>query len=336
MIANARRMKTAVGPGRAIVIMAVCALSAGAPAKGMKFGIAGKRADDANFIAVWEGCAKAARQYGDECINIGSPGPANVRKQDDAIVEAVAKGIDGLAVSVTNSERLARSALSKALHKKIPVLTFDSDLDKGRAHLRKGYVGPDNLKIGSDLASLAMRFRPPGGTVCLMSGDPYNPNLNERMAGVRRMLSGQAAFPADRKLQGEGGWREVSRCPFFNFDQPGMAVEQMKTAFASEKADVLVSVGHWPVLDLARYRQSLTELKKTDRDFDKRLIIIGIGKLMPAQQELLQERLVHGYVSIDFEEMGRIAYFHLKRLAQGKAIPLLTHSRHSIYVRTDQ
>lgn len=329
-------MKTVSGPGRAIVIMLFFALAAGVPAKGMKFGIAGKSADDANFIAVWDGCAKAARQYGDECFNIGSPGPANVHKQDGAIADAVTKGIDGLAVSVTNSERLVRSSLGKALAKKIPVLTFDSDLDKSHAYLRKGYVGPDNLKIGSDLARLAMRFRPQGGTVCLMSGDPYNTNLNERMAGVRRMLSGQGAFPGNRKLQGEGGWREVSRCPFFNFDQPAMAIEQMKTAFASEKADVFVSVGHWPVLDVNRYRQSLAELNKTDRDFDKRIIIIGIGKLMPAQQELLQEQLVHGYVSIDFDEMGRVAYFYLKRLAQGKAIPLLTYSRHSIYVRTDQ
>lgn len=325
-------MKVSFGLAMAFAGMLTC--SALAPAKGLRFGIAGKSADDANFLAVWEGCAKAAKQAGDECVNIGLPGPANVHKQDGAIADAVDKGIDGLAVSVTNSEWLARSSLGKAFVKKIPVITFDSDLDQSHAYLRRGYIGPDNLKVGSDLAQLALRFRPVGGTLCLMSGDPYNINLNERIAGVRRMLSGQGTYPANRKLQGEGGWREVSRCPFFNFDQPAMAIEQMKAALVGEKADVFVSVGHWPVLEPDRYRQGLAELKRADRDFDKRAIIIGIGKLMPAQQQLLQERLVYGYVSIEFEEMGRIAYFYLKRLVKGKGIPRLTYTKHSIYVRS--
>lgn len=326
-------MKTRSVMGSVILIVISSGFGAAASAKGLKFGIAGKSVDDAHFISVWAGCAKEAKRHGDVCLNIGFPGPANFHKQDGAISMAIDRGIDGLAVSVTNSERLAQSSLRKAFIKKIPVVTFDSDMGESYAYLRKGYIGPDNVKLGGEMASIAMKLRPQGGSICLMSGDPHDTNLNQRLTGVRNALSGKASFPENKKLQGEGGWFEASRCPFFNLDQPSMAIAQMKTALANEKADVFVSVGSWPVIDLDIYRSNLVDLKKINHEVDKKIIIIGGGgKILPGQIALLHDKLVQGFVSIDFEQMGRVVYSHLRRLAVGKSIPPLTYTKHSIYV----
>ena len=64
----------------------------------------------------------------------------------------------------------------------------------------------------------------------------------------------------------------------------------------------------------------------------EKTIIIGIGTPDADQEALLQDQYVQSYVSIDFEEMGRLSYRYLKRLSEGGNIPKKTYTN-SIVLR---
>ncbi len=301
-------------------------------AEGMTFGIAGKSTSDVNFIAAWQGCAAEARKNGDLCIHIGEGGPANFRVQDRAIREAIENGLEGLAVSVTNSTWLHGHSLQLAASKNIPVITFDSDLDRQHAHLRSAFVGPDNQEFGRELGRLARELNPQGGTVWLMSGGPYNTNLNQRLTGVRQVLIESERLPNEVHTEKANGWKEHLRSPWYNGDDYKRALKQMKVALSASEVDVFISVGAWPLIDPDRYRTALDPEVKEALEQNKRLVIIGTGALQPGQWKLLRDKLVHAYVTLDFTEMGRIAYRNLKALAGGEAVPPATYTKSKTYL----
>jgi ribose transport system substrate-binding protein len=105
--------------------------------------------------------------------------------------------------------------LERAKAANIPVLTWDSDLlDKDKA-LRAAYLGTKNYDIGVNLAKIAQKIKPKGGTVCIQSGGPAAANHNERMQGIRDTLSGKKSKePPGDKLTGQNGWTEptAARC----------------------------------------------------------------------------------------------------------------------------
>jgi ribose transport system substrate-binding protein len=318
-------------PSKLAASLATLCLWAWMPAaQALVFGLAGKSATDPNFVAAWHGCADEARKHGDRCVYIGTQGPAHFRTQDSAILEALDRKLDGLAVSITNSEWLAGSSLQKAADRKVPVVTFDSDLAPGRSYLRRSYVGPDNVAFGRQLGLIAKRLRPQGGQVCFMSADPYSPNLNERILGARQHLEDNPLISKDNKLSGKAGWQETSRCPWYNGDDSLRAGAQTAQALTKQSADLVISVGAWPVVDEAQYRRAMAPLRD-ELASGRKQVIIGIGEVAPAQMALLKEGLVHAYVSIDFTQMGRMAYLQLKRLATGRTVSEVVRTDTRIY-----
>jgi ribose transport system substrate-binding protein len=67
---------------------------------------------------------------------------------------------------------------------------------------------------------------------------------------------------------------------------------------------------------VGRYRRSLSRGEKV-------LIFTGAH---PRQRELFARRLSHVNIGLDFEEMGRLAYRYLARLADGGAVPGVTYT----------
>lgn len=314
-----------------ILTLALCATTT--TAHGFEFGLVGKSAGDANFTAAWRGCDEEARRSGDVCLNLSPRGnSAQPRTQDAAVLDALKRPLAGLAVSVTHSGLLASSSLALAARKNLPVITFDSDLDETDRGLRRGYAGPDNIEFGGQLAKLAQAAHPQGGTVCLLTGSPGDPNLNSRMLGVRRQLSGNPNLTAGARLRGEGGWREPERCPFHSADNGQRAVRQLVLALDPLRANAIISVGQFAVLDPRLFRESVEPLRAA-MGRDRQDIIVATGELSEAQRGLLRDGLVLAYVAIDFVQMGRAAYHSLKQLAEGKAIesvvrtPVLVHQR---------
>lgn len=304
--------------------LAVCALPAMAqvPPSGQVFGLAGKTTSDPNFIRAWQGCAEEAQLQGDRCVHLGAPGPAQARRQDAAIAAALSQPLAGLAVSVIHSALLAEGALKQAVVRRVPVITFDSDLEPAYRSLRSAYVGPDNVAFGRQLGQAARDAHPQGGTVCLLT-DAEDPNLRQRVQGVRQALSQQLEAPELGRLQGQGGWREPPRCPWNTGDTPERAVKQVSVSLQALQADVVISVGHWPVLDAALFRASIAPLQ-ADRAARSQTVLVAVGQPGNEQLALLRDGLVQAYASIDFLAMGREAYRQMKRLAQGHAIAPVT------------
>lgn len=287
---------------------------------GKRFGLSGKRVDDPVFVTVWQGCDDEARKQGDRCIHLGQPGPANARRQNDALAAHLRQHTDGVAVSVTHSGFLSTHALKQAQDQGVPVVTFDSDLSEIAHGLRRSYIGPDNIAFGRELGQLARQRWPRGGVLCLMSADPHDPNLQARMQGVRQALSGNPQWPLGAlKLTGQGGWSESPRCPWFNGDSQARAIKQVQASLQDLRVDVLISVGAWPLLDLQAYEAAVQRSQLTRPDAGLR-VFIGTGTSTAAELRLLAMGFMGGIVAIDFDAVGRQAYGALKRISRGEAV----------------
>lgn len=296
-------------------------------AQGLKFAVVAKSVDDSNFVDTWRGCNDEAKRAGDQCVLIGGKGAAHPRQQARVVARALREGhFDALAISVTSSKLLA-SVLRDA---KLPLFTYDSPFDSDEASLSRAYIGTDNLEFGRGLARIARQLRPQGGLLCIMTA-AHDPNLAQRVRGIREELGGNPDASPEQLLSGEAGWTELPRCVFNSADDGSKTMREISFAFRELRPDVFISVGHWPVIDATAYRETIQPYQQDIVD-RKRIVIVGVGKVNPPQSALLNERLVHGYVSIDFPEMGRQTYLVMKAALSGKSFEPVTHTPNTIMV----
>src|SRR5882724_6978977 len=112
----------------AMALGALMVAATGAQAK-FVFALVPKNMNNPFFDQARDGCKKAEAESNGafECMYIG-PGEHGGGDEEAQIVQdLVAKGVDGIAVSVANAAAMA-AALQGAAAAKIPVLTWDSDL----------------------------------------------------------------------------------------------------------------------------------------------------------------------------------------------------------------
>jgi ribose transport system substrate-binding protein len=308
-----------VSPGRlglaaaCLVIAAVLGTAAPGLAKGRLFFIVGKSETDRNFIRVYEAAKREAEAHGDRVILTGGKGKSHFRLQDEAIREALRQKPDGLAVSVLHSRFLAENSLRSAHAAGVPVVTFDSDFSEEFRSLRAGYIGTDNKELGRELARQVQRLRPQGGMVAIMTGGPDATNLNRRIQGVRE----QFRFGAS-----DSPWTLLPRSPIPCRDNYDEALRQLEILLDDETVSVIVSVGWWAQMAdgyerlVRHYRRSLGRGEK----------ILAFAGAHPRQLEMFDKRLSHVNLGLDFEEMGRLAYRYLSRLARGGTVPEETYT----------
>ena len=288
-------------------------LACSSQAHGATFGLLGKSMDDPNFVAAWRGCNDEARRNGDACVLLGNRGSTDARLQALALDEALqSRQYAALAISVTASELIANAARSST----IPLITFDSPFSTRDAALGRAYIGIDNVAFGRELARTARRLRPQGGSLCLMTA-ANNTNLAQRIAGVRQELSGKERWPEGQRLTGENSWIEQERCPWNTGDIPERTMREVELTFSTLKPDVFLSVGHWPVIDAVAYR-AIVEPYRDALLKRQPAVVIATGTVGTPQAALLDEKRVHGYVSINFEQIGRSSYRAMRALVDGK------------------
>ena len=87
--------------------------------------------------------------------------------------------------------------------------------------------------------------------------------------------------------------------------------------------DLLVSVGHWPIVNERAFIATMSALG--DEQLNTQ-IIAGVGKISTGHREMLRQGLLQGLVSIDFENMGHLVYEQLKRLSQNEDVPAVTYT----------
>ncbi|WP_349618486.1 substrate-binding domain-containing protein [Azotobacter salinestris] len=289
-------------------------------AEPLQFALLAKRIDQRFFIQAGEGCAEAARAQGDVCRLLGTSGPPHFRKQNQLLEQAFHQKLDGIALSVTQSEWLAEHALKQRGH--IPLITFNTDFNPAEQQLRRSHVGFDNLVFGKQLGRLAQRLRPQGGRLCVLTGSLRDTHQQERLHGIRLQLGAIPNHKGTERLRGENGWFEPSRCPLERAETADRALLQLATLLNTNQFDVIVHIGSWPIDQPAMYRQQLGPiLTELDRQGTRPAIIIATPDPDAEQSALLDDGLVQAYLGWSSHELGRQSYWILKRLAQGQAVP---------------
>ena len=212
------------------------------------------------------------------------------------------------------------AALKDAKAAGIPVLTWDSDVLPADKDLRVAYVGTHNYEIGVNLAKLAMKIKPKGGTICIQSGGAAAANHNERMQGIRDTLAGAQSkeSPGDR-LTGKNGWTEVDGCPLYTNDDFPLSVQQMEDILGKyPKLDAFIPTGGFPQFVPDAYKAVVDKYK--DKIASGALALV-VADTLPVQIDLLKAGYSKGQVGQRPFEMGYKAIYFLKDIKDGKAAP---------------
>jgi ribose transport system substrate-binding protein len=292
----------------------------GAQAK-FVFALVPKNMNNPFFDQARDGCKKAEAESNGafECMYIG-PGEHGGGDEEAQIVQdLVAKGVDGIAVSVANAAAMA-VALQAAKEAHIPVLTWDSDLLPENKDLRVAYIGTHNYDIGVNLAKLAMAIKPKGGTICIQSGGAAAANHNERMQGIRDTLAGKmsAASPGDR-LTGQNGWKEIDGCPLYTNDDFPVSVQQFQDIMAKNPTlDAFIPTGGFPQFIPDANKAAVDPYK--DKIASKALALV-VADTLPIQIEQMKAGYSAGQVGQRPFEMGYKTMKALLDVKNGKAAP---------------
>jgi ribose transport system substrate-binding protein len=299
----------------AVALGALTVAVNGADAK-MTFALVPKNMNNPFFDQARDGCKKAEAESNGafECMYIGPGEHGGGEEQVQIIQDLVAKKVDGIAVAVANAAAMT-VALQAAKDAGIPVLTWDSDMLPENKDLRMAYIGTHNYEIGTNLAKLAMAIKPKGGTVCIQSGGAAAANHNERMQGIRDMLSGtkSAASPGD-PLTGQNGWTEIAGCPLYTNDDFPLSVQQFEDIMAKNpNLDAFIPTGGFPQFVPDANRAAVEKYKS--KIADKSLALV-VADTLPVQIDQMKEGFSLGQVGQRPFEMG---YMTMKAFADMKA-----------------
>lgn len=216
------------------------AASGGAPAgKKVVIGFVAKSQSNPVFQAAHQGAKDAAKEmgakYGVEVdVNILTPTDEDAAKQVEAIEALVRQGVDGIAVSCTNSATVA-PAIDAAIAKGIPVMCFDSDAPQSK---RFAYYGTDDAACGQRVMVELAKVMDDKGTIAILGGNQGAPNLTNRIKGVKDEL---AKHPNMKLLEASGG-------VFYHPETPEKAAEALATATnANPDIQGWALIGGWPL-----------------------------------------------------------------------------------------
>jgi len=136
--------------------------------------------DDCN-----KGAAEAAKDLG---VKYQWVVPENTQgaTQVKIIEDLTARHVDGIAISV-NEPRSVQGVIKQAIAAGIKVLTYDSDsANSGRSM----YIGTVNEKAGEVMGKEMAEAINGEGKIAIVTGQLGASNLNERIAGVKKALTG--------------------------------------------------------------------------------------------------------------------------------------------------
>ena len=285
------------------------------------FALVPKNMNNPFFDQARDGCKKAEKESNGafECMYIG-PGEHGGGDEQVAIVQdLVAKKVAGIAVAPANAAAMA-VALKAAKDAKIPVLTWDSDVLPADKGLRVAYIGTHNYEIGVNLAKLAMKVKPKGGSLCIQSGGAAAANHNERMQGIRDTLSGAKSDTSPgKRLTGQNGWKEIDGCPLYTDDDFPRSIQQFEDIMAKNpNLDAFLPTGGFPQFLPDANRAAVGKQKA--KIASKSLALI-VADTLPVQIDQMKEGLSLGQVGQRPFEMGYKTMNALRDMAAGKAAP---------------
>ncbi|MBI4605462.1 MAG: sugar-binding protein [Planctomycetes bacterium] len=130
------------------------------------------------------GIRKAERELDVE-VDFQTPGQGTAAQQRQIIETLIAKGVQGMAVSVLDPKG-AVEILNDAA-KRMPVVTQDSDCPDSK---RVAYIGTDNVDAGRAAGREIKKALPEGGKIALFVGKLDVANAYERKKGIEEAIAG--------------------------------------------------------------------------------------------------------------------------------------------------
>jgi ribose transport system substrate-binding protein len=309
--------------GAAAIALAVAAGAHPGVAADKKFvfALVPKNTNNPFFDQARDGCKKAEKELGGaiECLYIGPGEHGGGEEQVQVVGDLIAKKVDGIGVSPSNAAAMAR-VLEQAKKAGIPVLTWDADLQDKDHGLRLAFIGTHNYEIGVNLAKMAQKYKPSGGTICIQSGGAAADNHNERMQGIRDTLSGVTSKEKPgARLTGQKGWKEVDGCPLYTNDDFTLAMQQEEDILGKyPNLDVFVPTGGFAEFLAQAYKTGMTKYKDK---IASHKIVIPVADTLPMQLDELKLGLATGNVGQRPFDMGYKVMYALKDIKEGKAPP---------------
>jgi ribose transport system substrate-binding protein len=282
-------------------------------------GVVGKTKNDSFYEQSFKGCIEFSKDYEDvRCIYDGPLDYQDIRSQNFIIKELIRKGVDGLLISTTDSEFLVSGVLKSMYKNSIPVVTFDSDLLPQHEQYRLAYVGTNNFDFGKALGTYIKQFgQRELNSICLQSGHPTTPNLNERIAGVRYALSGKNV---DR-LTGQNGWVEYTRCPLYSLGKRTLALQQLEGISNMENPPLFLAVAGFAQFS-PQYIERTLKFKKL---IDSKEVIIVSADTEAIQLTALKKGVSVANIGQKPFEMGRLGAELLYKYITQKQKPAKSH-----------
>ncbi len=296
-------------------VFAVSAFSVGSTAMAEDiFALVPKNMNNPFFDQARDGCKKAEGESNGafKCEYIGPGEHGGGDEQVQIVMDLIARGnVKGIGVAPANAAAMAVAAQA-AKEAGIPMLTWDSDLLPDNYDLRVAYIGTHNYEIGVNLAKIAMKIKPSGGTVCIQSGGAAAANHNERMQGIRDTLGGMSGTtsPGER-LTGQNGWTEADGCPLYTNDDFPLSVQQFEDFMAANpEVDAFLPTGGFPQFVPDANRAAVEPYKGMIADGSLALVV---ADTLPVQIDQMKEGYSAGQVGQRPFEMG---YRVMKAFAQ--------------------
>jgi len=155
-----------------------------APQKKLKLAFVSNNA--ANFWAFARaGCQAAATELGDVDLDFRITQDGSSAAQRQILDDLVAKGEDGIAVSVDDPDNQI-DFLNKVAAQTL-LICCDSD---AAASKRVAYIGTDNVAAGVEAGKMIKECLPNGGKIMLFVGHSDAENAKERYEGIKKALEG--------------------------------------------------------------------------------------------------------------------------------------------------
>lgn len=281
------------------LILSLAAMFCSCQVLSFTIAVVGKTKNDSFYEQSFHGCLEFAKSKQNvRCIYDGSIDYQDVRTQVLVVKELIERNVDALLISTSDSDFLVKGALQKAKTLNIPVVTFDSDLLPQDAEYRLAYVGTNNFDFGVALGNKAMLYKTKTPQpICIQTGHPTTPNLNERIEGVRFALSGQRS----QRLDGSSGWIEHDRCPLYTLGKRDLALNQLITILGEETSPIFIAVAGFAQFN-PQYSEKISPFK-TKIANQKNIILSADTE--QGQLQILKRGLSTANIGQNPFEMGR-------------------------------
>jgi ribose transport system substrate-binding protein len=131
------------------------------------------------------GTSDAEKELGDVEVDFRIPPSGTAAEQHQLLDDLLAKGVEGIAVSVSDPDN--QTEFLNKIASQTLLICHDSDAPKSK---RVCYIGTDNVAAGIEAGKLIKEALPNGGKIMVFVGNKDADNAKERFAGIKKELEG--------------------------------------------------------------------------------------------------------------------------------------------------